>query len=256
MNKRGDEIIRKIKLFGTVFITVTLIALMLFTSGCSQQSVENETGDIENESGIVENETRVVENETGYIENETGYVKNETESLLNETENQTNRSEHRETESENLEEEVEGVPQEVLNVVEKSDRNVMQTLADRNFTTFVELLNVAGLEPLLAEEGIYTVFAPTNEAFDELPENAVPALENNTGELEKILTYHIVDGKILMENDLENMTSVKTLEGEELPITVTENGVQVGGANITEADIMASNGVIHQIDKVLTPPPQ
>ena len=56
-----------------------------------------------------------------------------------------------------MEEEVEGVPQEIANVVEKSDRNVMQALADRNFTTFVELLNVAGLEPLLAEEGIYTV---------------------------------------------------------------------------------------------------
>lgn len=213
MNKRGDEIIREIKLFGTVFITVMLVALMLFTSGCSQQSAEDETGDMEN-----------------------------------------NRTEYRETERENLEEDVEGVPQEIANVVEKSDRNVMQALADRNFTIFVELLNVAGLEPLLAEEGIYTVFAPTNEAFDELPENAIPALENNTRELEKVLTYHIVDGKILMESDLENMTSVRTLNGEELPITVTENGVQVGGANITEADIVASNGVIHQIDKVLIPP--
>jgi uncharacterized surface protein with fasciclin (FAS1) repeats len=65
----------------------------------------------------------------------------------------------------------------------------MQALADRNFTTFVELLNVAGLEPLLAEEGIYTVFAPTNEAFDELSENEISALESNTRELENILTY-------------------------------------------------------------------
>ncbi|WP_440948687.1 fasciclin domain-containing protein [Methanosarcina sp. T3] len=233
MNKRGDEIIRKIKLFGTGLITVTLISLMLLTSGCSQQGTENETGRIENETGYIENETRHIENET---------------------ETPTNRTEYRETERENLEEEVEGVPQEILNVVEKSDRNVMQTLADRNFTTFVELLNVAGLEPLLAEEGIYTVFAPTNEAFAELPENELPALENNTRALEKVLTYHVVSGKILMENNLENMTSVKTLEGEELPITVTANGVQVGGANITEADIVASNGVIHQIDKVLTPP--
>ncbi|AKB78257.1 hypothetical protein MSHOH_1774 [Methanosarcina horonobensis HB-1 = JCM 15518] len=159
-----------------------------------------------------------------------------------------------ENESENLGEEVEGVPQEIENVVEKSDRNVMQALADRNFVTFVELLNVAGLEPLLAEEGIYTVFAPTDEAFDELPENEMTALENNTRELEKVLTYHIVAGKILMEKDLENMTSVRTLEGGELPITVTANGVQVGGANITEADIIASNGIIHQIDKVLIPP--
>jgi uncharacterized surface protein with fasciclin (FAS1) repeats len=57
-----------------------------------------------------------------------------------------------------------------------------------------------------------------------------------------------------MENDIENMTTIKTLEGGELTVNVTANGVQVGGANITEADIVASNGVIHQIDKVLIPP--
>lgn len=227
---------------------------MLFTSGCSQQGTENETGVVENETGYVENETRIVENETGYVENETRIVENETGIVENETENQTNRTEYRETERENLEEEVEGIPQEVLNVVEKSDRNIMQTLADRNFVTFVELLNVAGLEPLLADEGYYTVFAPTDEAFDEIPENEMSALENDTVELEKVLTYHIVTDKILMEKDLENMTSVRTLEGEELPINVTANGVQVGSANITEADIVASNGVIHQIDKVLIPP--
>jgi len=172
----------------------------------------------------------------------------------NETERANNETKKVENESENLTKEAEGVPQEVTNVIEKSDRNVMQVLADRNFVTLVELINSAGLEKALAGEGFYTVFAPTNEAFAKLPENAVPALENNTGELTKVLTYHVVGDKILMKNDLENMKSVKTLEGAELTINVTANGIQVGGANITEADIKASNGVIHQIDKVLVPP--
>ncbi len=173
--------------------------------------------------------------------------KNETERAYNETKKVENKSE-------NLTKEAEGVPQEVTNVVEKSDRNVMQVLADRNFVTLVELINSAGLETALAGNGIYTVFAPTDEAFAELPENAVPALKNNTQELRKVLTYHVVGDKILMKKDLENMASVKTLEGAELTINVTANGVQVGGANITEADIKASNGVIHQIDKVLMLP--
>lgn len=178
---------------------------MLFASGCSQKTPENETQKVENES-------------------------------------------------ENLTKEVEGVPQEIANVIEKSDRNIVQTLADRNFVTLVELINVAGLEKTLAEDGIYTVFAPTDEAFAQLPVNAVPALENNTQELKKVLTYHVVAGKILMQKDIENMTSIKTLEGGELAVNVTANGIQVGGANITEADILTNNGVIHQIDKVLIPP--
>jgi len=173
-------------------------------------------------------------------ENETKKVENETKKVENETKNITK--------------EAEGVPQEIANVIEKSDQNIMQTLADRNFVTLVELINVAGLEKTLAEDGIYTVFAPTDKAFAELPENAVPALKNNTQELRKVLTYHVVAGKILMKKDIENMTSIKTLEGGELTVNVTANGIQVGGANITEADILANNGVIHQIDKVLIPP--
>ncbi len=159
-----------------------------------------------------------------------------------------------ENESKNVTKEAEGVPQEAANVVEKSDQNIMQTLANRNFVTLVQLINVAGLEKPLAGEGIYTVFAPTDKAFAELPNGTVPALMNNTTELKKVLTYHIVAGKILMKKDIENMTSIKTLEGGELTVNVTANGIKVGGANITEADIAANNGVIHQIDKVLIPP--
>lgn len=158
-----------------------------------------------------------------------------------------------ENEGENLTKEAENVPQDISNVIEKNDRNIVQTLADKNFVTLVDLLNVSGLEQTLAEDGMYTVFAPTDKAFAELPDDVVPALKNNTQELKKVLTYH-VSGKVLMKKDLEKMTAIKTLEGGELTVNVTANGIQVGGANITEADILTNNGVIHQIDKVLIPP--
>jgi uncharacterized surface protein with fasciclin (FAS1) repeats len=228
---KGVEIIRKMKLFG-VLVALMVISLMLFASGCAQKA-DNEAKNVANETKKAENETKKAENETRNIKNETENIKNETENLKNETE---------------------GVKQEIANVVEKSNVNIVQTLADKNFVTLVQLINVAGLEKVLAEDGIYTVFAPTDKAFAELPEGAVPALKNNTNELKKVLTYHVVAGKVLMKKDIENMTSIKTLEGGELTVNVTANGVQVGGANITEANIMTKNGVIHQIDKVLIPP--
>jgi uncharacterized surface protein with fasciclin (FAS1) repeats len=153
----------------------------------------------------------------------------------------------------NLTNESKGIPQEIGNVVEKSDRNIVQTLADENYTTLVKLINVAGLEKILAEGGPFTVFAPTNKAFNALPAATVQALMNNTTELRKVLVYHVAGGE-LMKKDLVNMTGVQTLEGGVLPINKTAAGLQVGGANITKADTLPSNGVIHQIDKVLIPP--
>jgi uncharacterized surface protein with fasciclin (FAS1) repeats len=192
----------KIRLFGAVFITVLVISMMLFASGCAQKAA---------------NETKGAED-----------VKN----LTNESK---------------------GIPQEIGNVVEKSDRNIVQTLADENYTTLVKLINVAGLEKILAEGGPFTVFAPTNKAFNALPAATVQALMNNTTELRKVLVYHVAGGE-LMKKDLVNMTGVQTLEGGVLPINKTAAGLQVGGANITKADTLPSNGVIHQIDKVLIPP--
>lgn len=208
---KGGEIIGKIKFFGIVIVTMLLISVTLFASGCSQREQEDETGGMENKTDRAENGSR------------------------------------------NLMTEVEGAPQEISDAIKRSDRNIIQTLADRNFVTLVELINIAGLNETLAEDGIYTVFAPTDEAFDRLPENAVPALKNNTPELRRVLTYHVVDGKILMENDIKNLESIRTLEGGELSVNVTATGIQIEGANITDADIITSNGVIHQIDKVLIP---
>jgi uncharacterized surface protein with fasciclin (FAS1) repeats len=76
---------------------------------------------------------------------------------------------------------------------------------------------------------------------------------NNTTELRRILNYHITDGE-LMEEDLANMTSFQTLQGKALSVNKTTEGLQVGSAHIIKANIRCSNGIIHQIDKVLIPP--
>jgi uncharacterized surface protein with fasciclin (FAS1) repeats len=137
--------------------------------------------------------------------------------------------------------------------VGKSGNNVVQTLNNGNFLTLVKLINAAGLAETLSKGGPYTVFAPTDQAFAAIPASTIQALMNNKTELRKVLTYHVVSGE-LNAKDIANMTSVKTLEGGVLPVSKTAGGVQVGGAKVTKADIQSSNGVIHQIDKVLIPP--
>lgn len=118
-----------------------------------------------------------------------------------------------------------------------------------NFNTLVAAVEAAGLTETLSGEGPFTVFAPTDEAFA-----LVEGLDEMDVEtLTKILTYHVASGAI-MAADLETMTSIPTLQGGNLTVEVTEEGVKVNGANVTATDIVCSNGVIHVIDAVLTPP--
>ena len=86
----------------------------------------------------------------------------------------------------------------------KSDRNIVQTLADENYTTLVKLINVAGLEKILAEGGPFTVFAPTNKAFNALPAATVQALMNNTTELRKVLVYHVAGGELMKKGSCKH----------------------------------------------------
>jgi len=137
--------------------------------------------------------------------------------------------------------------------IEKSDKNLIQVLSDDKYVTLVKLINVSGLNETLSKGGPYTIFAPTDKAFNALPTGTIDALMNNTTELRRVLSYHVTSGEVT-EQDLANMTSIQTLEGGVLPINKTAAGLQVGGANITKADTLPSNGVIHQIDRVLIPP--
>ncbi|XWX03744.1 phosphate ABC transporter substrate-binding protein PstS family protein [Aggregatilineales bacterium SYSU G02658] len=122
---------------------------------------------------------------------------------------------------------------------------------NEDFSTLVELVTAAGLVDALSGEGPFTVFAPTNEAFAELPEFVVNYVVSNPDLLTSILTYHVVAGKV-MSTDLSDGMTAATLQGGELDIAVDE-GVKVDGVSVVAADIEASNGVIHVINQVLLP---
>ena len=109
----------------------------------------------------------------------------------------------------------------------------------------------AGLVETLKGKGPYTVFAPTDEAFAKIPAEDLNALLKDKEALTKILTYHVVSGKV-MASDVVTLKSAPSVEGQSIAIT-TDNGVMVDDANVIKTDIVASNGVIHVIDTVIMP---
>ncbi len=119
------------------------------------------------------------------------------------------------------------------------------------FSTLVAAVQAAGLVETLSSEGPFTVFAPTNEAFAALPAGTLDALLADPEQLAGILTLHVVSGKALAA-DVVGLTEVTTVAGKVLPIS-TVDGVSVGGVNVVQTDVMASNGVIHVIDAVILP---
>ncbi|HYN57788.1 MAG TPA: fasciclin domain-containing protein [Motilibacterales bacterium] len=124
--------------------------------------------------------------------------------------------------------------------------------ANDDFETLVAAVTAAGLAETLSGEGPFTVFAPTDDAFDALPEGVLDALllPENKDALTSILTYHVVAGEV-MEADV-TAGDVATVEGSTIAIT-TDGGVKVNDANVIATDVDASNGVIHVIDAVLVP---
>ena len=123
-----------------------------------------------------------------------------------------------------------------------------------SFGTLVAAVQAAGLVDTLKGEGPFTVFAPTDAAFAALPAGTVEELlkPENKDKLTAILTYHVVAGKV-MSGDLSDGLSAATVNGANITIGPM-GGVTVNGANVTQADIEASNGVIHVIDAVILPP--
>ena len=123
-----------------------------------------------------------------------------------------------------------------------------------DFSTLVAAVSAADLAETLGAEGPYTVFAPTNEAFEALPAGLLDELlkPKNKEVLTQILTYHVVAGEV-MSTDIEP-GDVPTVEGEDLTIAVTDGTVTVNGATVEAADVEPSNRVIHVIDEVLVPP--
>jgi phosphate transport system substrate-binding protein len=127
---------------------------------------------------------------------------------------------------------------------------------DEQFSTLVSLVEAAGLVETLNGEGPFTVFAPTNEAFAELPQFVIDYLGNHPDLLTRVLTYHVVPGQVMAADvtALEDGTMVETVEGSSITVGLDDMGVMVDGATVTATDVMASNGVIHVIDSVIVPP--
>lgn len=124
-------------------------------------------------------------------------------------------------------------------------------IAAGSFKTLAAALQAAGLVDTLKGKGPFTVFAPTDEAFAKLPPGTVEALLKDKAKLTKILTYHVVPGKV-MAADVKT-GSVASVEGSMLSLRKDASGVTVDGAKVTAADIAATNGVIHVIDTVIIP---
>ncbi len=125
---------------------------------------------------------------------------------------------------------------------------------DGRFTTLVAALQAADLAETLAENGPFTVFAPTDDAFAQLPEGTVEALLQDIPALTDILLYHVVDGKTMAAEVAElDASEVTTLLGQTLGVTIEGRRVMIGEAQVLIADIEASNGVMHVIDSVLLP---
>ena len=122
------------------------------------------------------------------------------------------------------------------------------------FTTLLAAVKAAGLSETLAGDGPFTVFAPTDAAFAELPASAVQDLlkPENKEKLQAILKYHVVPGRV-MAADVVGLEEATTAEGSNLDIQVSENSVKVDDANVVTTDLLALNGVIHVIDKVVMP---
>ena len=124
-----------------------------------------------------------------------------------------------------------------------------------SFNTLVAAVKAAGLVDALKGPGPLTVFAPTDAAFAKLPAGTLDDLLKpaNKEKLKGILLYHVVSGKV-MSTDLKGTVKPATLQGSALTIVAGPSGVTVDGANVSKADIVASNGVIHVIDAVVLPP--
>lgn len=130
--------------------------------------------------------------------------------------------------------------------------NILETAAKvGNFHTLVEAIKASGLTDTLKDVGPFTIFAPTDEAFDKLPTGTIEKLLNDIPQLTKILTYHIIEGKV-MSKDVVKLDKTTTFEGTDLKI-YNNGSVMVGDAAIVQSDLEADNGVIHAIDTVLIP---
>lgn len=142
----------------------------------------------------------------------------------------------------------------VIDTVLEPKKNIVETAIEYNFDILVEAVLAAELDETLSDESAeYTIFAPTDEAFNELNTTYLNNLINNdTTNLTSILTYHVVPG-IVYSSDLSDNMTVATVEGSEITVNINNSRVYIDDAMVSIADIQCSNGVIHVINKVILP---
>lgn len=145
-----------------------------------------------------------------------------------------------------------------MNNTSNNSRNLVDTAAaNGSFKTFGKALESAGLSDTLRGAGPFTVFAPTDAAFDKLPAGHLDTLlkPENKEELVSLLNYHVINGRRMVA-DLGKWDSARTVSGKPAPITMSDGQIRIDGAKVTSADIGSSNGVLHGIDKVNIPTKQ
>ena len=136
-----------------------------------------------------------------------------------------------------------------------ASKNIVENaVGSADHTTLVAAVTAAGLAETLSGAGPFTVFAPTNAAFEKLPAGAVEGLlkPEAKADLISVLTYHVVPGA-LKAADLKDGQKLKTVQGKELTVSIKDGKVMIDGATVTIADVISSNGVTHVIDAVLMP---
>jgi uncharacterized surface protein with fasciclin (FAS1) repeats len=133
--------------------------------------------------------------------------------------------------------------------------DIVDTLAaNSSFATLVQLVKQVGIVEDLRGFGRFTVFAPDDNAFAAVPPDVLQILKSDSALLAKVLTYHVVsDTAPFLAAQLRDSKPMRTLERSELKFTARDGGLYVNDARVLQADIMATNGVIHKIDKVLVP---
>ncbi|MGZ4279082.1 MAG: fasciclin domain-containing protein [Solirubrobacteraceae bacterium] len=131
--------------------------------------------------------------------------------------------------------------------------NLVETaVAAGNFTTLVSLVKQAGLAETLSGTGPYTVFAPTDAAFKKVPKKTLTALGKDKAKLKAVLLYHVASGRLVAKRVVKR-SSIKTLNGKRVQIRVRGQNVFVNRSKVVTADVRASNGIIHVINRVLIP---
>jgi uncharacterized surface protein with fasciclin (FAS1) repeats len=134
-----------------------------------------------------------------------------------------------------------------------SEKNIVETAVGAgNFNTLVTAVKAAGLVETLSGPGPFTVFAPTDDAFGKLPDGTVEGLLKDKTKLSAVLTYHVISGKYLAA-DVVKMNSLKSVQGQNITISLKDGAAMTDNAKIIQTDIICSNGVIHVIDSVILP---